>query len=161
MTDAELLDEQIKRVTIGLASRIQALVIYGLTGIGIGLLMIATGGPSAIEDISGPVARIIFGTPVLIAGILTLLGSVNHATTLRAWWSAMIGTSLFCAWATAVAVMLIVAAAHEGVTVGPPWNAIPYHNVRPYAVVLFEGYSALLLLHAITLARLGKPATVE
>lgn len=155
--DQTIADAKVRAALIGLESRTQALFIYGVTALGVGLAMFFTGVPGDVEQYLGAVARGYFGGPLSVAGIALIAGSFVANEHRWAWWSALVGFSVFTIWAVAMATAYAIIAIERGVEFAWPWDVIDPEMGRLYITVFYQGVACLTLMHIVTLLRLGRP----
>lgn len=155
--DVDTADRKVRNAIIVLESRSMALFIYGAMAICVGLAMLFTGVPSDIERQFGSEARVVLGVPLAYAGALLIGGSFLANERRWAWWSALIGFTLFCSWAIAMAVAYAFIAVWHDVDMTWPWRDIPEDAGRLYITIFYQGVAVLTGMHAITLLRLGRP----
>jgi hypothetical protein len=155
--DQTTADRKVDHALVGLSSRTQALFLYGATAIGVSLAMLFTGIPPEVESHFGPWARIYFGLPLLVAGILLCTGSF-HANEYRwAWRVSFIGMLTFGLWSATMAVTYAAIAAARDVQFAWPWEIIEADSGRLYITILYQGLFLLSLMHTIVFMRLGLP----
>lgn len=149
--------EHEKELLIWLNSRTIAMTLYSLLGIEVGGAMIVAGGPTLIEQHWGPWSRVILGGLAILGGVLTMLGAILGDRTRRGWWTAIWGTSLMVVWAGAVCAGYAILTVQDGVVFAYPWQMIAPSYGRLYIPLLYQSIVLLILLHVITLLRLGRP----
>lgn len=155
--DQTTANRKMRTALIGLESRTQAMFIYGVTAIGIGLAMFFTGVPSDLEAEYGPWVRAYLGFPLSVGGVLLVAGSFLANERRWAWWSGLIGFCIFTLWALTMAIVYVQIAARHGVQIQWPWDGVDPDSGRLYITVFYQGVMTLTGMHVVTLIKMGRP----
>lgn len=156
--DPEVVDA-LHRAEIGLASRHEALMLYGLLGVQVGLAMMFTGAQPPIESSFGLYARVWFGLAALIGGGLVSYGALAGDRTRRGWRACLVGAIIMGSWCTAMAITYTFAIIGSGVHFSWPWDPMPLGPEvgRLFVPFLYQTLALLVGLHVVTLVRMGPP----
>lgn len=150
MTDHE------HEVLVWLTSRTIAMTLYGAMGIEVGAATLAAGGPPIVDD--WPVTRLIIGLLALIGGLLTVAGSLIGDRREPGWWVALAGTTLMASWMVVVGTAYFLITVRDGIVFSLPWQPVPPSLGRLYIPLLYQSILFLIVLHIVTLLRLGRPS---
>jgi hypothetical protein len=151
--------EALRKTEVGLASRQQALMLYGLLGLQVGVIMLFTGAQPVVEDVYGVWSRVWLGVPATVAGILVCSGALLNDRTWAGWWTSFIGANLLGAWGTLMALSYAAAATKTGVHFSYPWDpeVAPAETARLFVPFVYQTIAILTGLHVVTLHKLGRP----
>lgn len=155
--NAQQLQKHEREILIWLNSRTMALTLYGFLGMQVGLATIFTGTTPLLEQDFGSMIRLLIGGMAVVGGLLTFAGSLKGDRTYCGWWATLLGSSMLCLWAITGFLALVKTAVDVGVGFSWPWIAIDPGLVRLSGVLFYESILWLILLHVITLLRLGQP----
>lgn len=144
-----------REMLVWLTSRTIALTLYGVMGAEVGAATLFTGGPP-IGD-AWPWLRVLIGLLAFIGGCLTVAGAIMGDRREPGWWCALVGTILLAAWMVVIGTGYAVFTIENGVTFSWPWHPVPTSLGRLYIPLLYQSILFLIMLHVITLLRLGRP----
>lgn len=146
------------RIVLELQNRIGMMCVHGGILLMIGMMMILTGAPAPAEGWWGPYARLVLGGAAMIGGSVLLIGTARGDDSWWGWAMMTIGSALAAAWHVGLTATYTYAAATErmvilavGETLGETVTS------RGYIPLVYLGYVLLVLIHCVTLVRLGPP----
>lgn len=146
------------RIVLELQNRIGMLCVHGGILLMIGLMMILTGAPAPAEDWWGPWARLLLGGLALAAGGTLLVGVAVSDETRGGWLAMVFGTLTACLWHVGLTLTYTYAAATEKMQILAPGEPLSEAvTSRGYIPLVYLGYVLLVLIHHVTLVRLGPP----
>lgn len=148
-------DTREREILIWLTSRLVALTLYGVMGIEVGAATLFAGGPPIADD--QPAIRVSIGVLALVGGLLTVIGSYRSDREQWGWWLTLVGTVLMAGWMAVVGTSYFFVTMHEGILFGWPWDPVRPTLGRLYIPLLYQSIFFLIVLHIITLLRLGRP----
>lgn len=147
-----------KRIVLELQNRAAMLAIHGGILVGIGLMMMLTGGPAPSEAWFGPWSRLLLGGAAVFGGGVLLVGVARGDDDRPGWYAMVVGVILACLWHLGLAGTYVYAVATEHLVLLSPGEALdPWITSRGYIPLVYLGYVLLTIVHATTLLRLGPP----
>lgn len=149
----------LRNAEIGLASRTQALTLYGLLGLQVGLAMLFFGAQHPLEEAFTVWARVVFGGMATIGGLLVFAGAAIGDRTQRGWAACLAGALILGAWGTLMAVAYAIATSKTGIHFSWPWDPdpLPAEMGRLFVPALYQTLAILVGLHVVTLVKMGRP----
>lgn len=152
------MNDQEREVRIWLTSRTIALALYGWMGIQVGLATMFTGAAAPLEDTTGPLVRVAIGGVALLGGLLTFIGSMVGDRTTGGWCVTLVGSMMLAVWALGGFIAFSIITVQIGVDITYPWRPIDPDLARLATPLFYESILLIILLHVITLIRLGRPS---
>jgi len=147
-----------KRIVLELQNRIGMLCVHGGILLMIGMMMILTGAPAPAEDWWGPTARLALGGAAMIGGAVLLVGTALGDDSRRGWSMMVVGSVLAGLWHLGLTFTYAYAAATARMEILSPGEPLSEAvTSRGYIPLVYFGYVLLVLIHSITLVRLGPP----
>lgn len=147
-----------KRIVLELGNRTAMLCVHGGLLLVVGLMMALTGAPRPTEDWFGPWSRLVVGGSGLLAGAVILVGVALTDESTRGWRTQVAGTSMAALWHLGLTATYAFAAITERMEILAPGESLADGVVnRGYIPFIYLGYEMLVVIHAVTLARLGPP----
>lgn len=147
-----------RRVTLELENRAGMLCVHGGILLMIGLMMALTGAPAPTEDWFGPWSRLAMGGFAMASGAVLLWGVAAGDERKGGWLAMTLGTGGACWWhvgLTATYAYAAIVGRMEILAPGEPLSEAI--TSRGYIPLVYLGYVLLLMIHNVTLLRLGPP----
>lgn len=146
-----------RELLVWLNSRTVALTLYGLMGIEVGAATVATGAGPLLEDLFGTWIRLVIGGVAFVGGLLTFAGSLKGDRTYCGWWATLLGSFMLATWALGGCVSYAAVTAQTGIDFLWPWEPVSPDVGRLATPLFYQSILLLILLHVVTLLRLGRP----
>lgn len=138
-------------------NRIGLLRVHALTGLVSGIQVVCFGGATVIESAFGIWSRPILGFLAIAGGVVLMSGLLARPRSIPA---EALGLTLLGLWDLAMALGILYARVHSG-DFAPrgllePLPKPPIVYVAPYAISVYAGLTALIVVHLYTLRRANK-----
>lgn len=151
------LEERSRELTIWLTSRSIALTLYGFLGLQVGLATMLTGTGPLLESQFGPAVRMMIGALAFVGGFLVFAGSIRGDRSRGGWVAALAGSITLAGWAAFGFIASVSVTISAGVDFALPWQGVDPDAARLATPALYESLFLLIMLHVITIIRLGRP----
>lgn len=146
------------RIVLELQNRIGMLCVHGGILLMIGMMMILTGAPAPTEGWWGPWSRLVLGGAAMAGGMTLLVGTARSDDSWGGWMMMTVGSALGALWHVGLTATYSYAATTEKMQILSPGEPLSEAvTSRGYIPLVYLGYVLLVLIHFVTLVRLGPP----